>query len=180
VRPMPARSPRARCCTGWSSTLSGERHGEHLRPGTLATRPPRCPGGHDVSMTWRPAALITQSRPSMRACPPVTLRNYFRGQLSRNIRLIKARGRRYGPGRDGSESGRNVEKSRQAGSLTPGLHAWLRLGGESVRSADWAICSLAGLPAPDSASEWARIPVASSQQRWRQVRRRHRSALRPA
>ena len=52
---------------GWSSTLPGERHGEHLRPGTLGHSATALPKRHDVSMTWRPAALLTQSRPSMRA-----------------------------------------------------------------------------------------------------------------
>jgi len=58
-------------------------------------------------------------------------------QRPEHNRLIETWGRRCGPGRDGSESGRSVERSRWAGSLTacrlvwPGLRTTCRPAGAS-------------------------------------------------
>ena len=66
-------------------------------------------------------------------CPPT--RHYL--QTTSDNRLIETLGRRCGPGRDGSESGRSVERSRWAGSLTacrlvwPGLRTTCRPAGAS-------------------------------------------------
>jgi hypothetical protein len=70
ARPMPARSPTIRCCTGWSSTSSGDRRGEHpYRRERRSRGASALPSRHDVPATWRAPALITR-RPSLRAGTP--------------------------------------------------------------------------------------------------------------